>query len=144
VCLNCHKFVAAPLAMVREEEERAKAENPASPKPRSVTSPEIAKLYDALGLDGEGKAVPGKAPSPIRWTRVHDLPDHAFFDHRAHVGAGVACETCHGPVDGMDRVRQHADLSMGWCVNCHRAANANGLPDGRPAAASTDCTTCHR
>jgi hypothetical protein len=144
VCMNCHRFVAAPLAMVREEEARAKAADPAAPKPRAVVSPEIAKLYEAAGLDGQGKPVPGKEPTPLRWVRVHDLPDHAFFDHRPHVNAGVACATCHGPVDAMDRVRQHADLSMGWCVNCHRAANASGLPSGGPAAASTDCTTCHR
>jgi hypothetical protein len=141
VCMNCHRFVAAPLTALREEEERAKA---AGEKPRALVSSEIAKLYAAQGLDEAGKPVEGRAPVPIRWTRVHDLPDHAFFDHRSHVGAGVACETCHGPVDTMTRVRQHADLSMGWCVNCHRTANATGLPGGGLAAAGTDCTTCHR
>ena len=79
----------------------------------------------------------------MRWAKVHNLADFVFFDHRSHVGAGFACATCHGPVDAMARVRQFSDLSMGWCVNCHRASNLSGLPDGRPAAASTDCSTCH-
>lgn len=58
---------------------------------------------------------------PIEWVRVHKLPDHAFFSHAQHVGAGkVECQTCHGPVETMDLVKQVSDLSMGWCVNCHR------------------------
>jgi hypothetical protein len=58
---------------------------------------------------------------PIRWIRVHNLPDHVFFSHAQHVGAGkLECSTCHGAVEKMDRVRQVEDLSMGWCINCHR------------------------
>jgi len=140
ICMNCHKFVAAPLADVRAEEAAATKEGrPAKP----VLSAEIAKLYRAQGLDDAGKPVPGAKPHAIEWVRVHNLPDFAFFDHRSHVTQGLACATCHGPVDAMARVRQFSDLSMGWCVNCHRTANATGLPDGRPAAASTDCSTCH-
>jgi hypothetical protein len=60
----------------------------------------------------------GKA---IEWIRVHKLPDHAFFSHAQHVGAGkIACQDCHGKVEEMDLVKQVSDLSMGWCVNCHR------------------------
>jgi hypothetical protein len=140
VCMNCHRVVAAPLAATQEEALLAKIEKR---PPRPVVSPEIAKLYRAQGLDDVGQPVPGATPTPLRWVRVHNLPDFAFFDHRSHLSAGVACETCHGPVDTMARVRQFADLSMGWCVNCHRQANATGLPGGRPARASTDCTTCH-
>ncbi len=67
---------------------------------------------------------------PIAWIRVHNLPDHVFFSHAQHVGAGkVECQTCHGPVETMDLVKQVSDLSMGWCVNCHRStgiqANTN-------------------
>ena len=67
---------------------------------------------------------------PIKWIRVHNLPDHVFFSHAQHVGAGkVECQTCHGPVETMDLVKQVSDLSMGWCVNCHRStgiqANTN-------------------
>ena len=60
--------------------------------------------------------------TPLKWTRVHDLPDFVYFPHRWHVAAGVACQTCHGPVETMNVVRQHATLSMGWCLDCHRDA----------------------
>ena len=56
----------------------------------------------------------------IKWTRVHMLPDYAFFDHRPHVAAGVGCASCHGRVDGMVVVEQDQPLSMGWCLDCHR------------------------
>jgi hypothetical protein len=59
--------------------------------------------------------------TPIEWIRVHNLQDHAFFSHAQHVAVGgIECETCHGPIEEMDRVRQVSDLSMGWCINCHR------------------------
>jgi hypothetical protein len=59
--------------------------------------------------------------TPIRWIRVHNLPDHVFFSHAQHVAAGkIECATCHGPIEEMNRVRQVSDLSMGWCINCHR------------------------
>lgn len=140
VCLNCHAFVPAPLAQVRAEEARAAA---AGAPPRPVVSPEIAKIYRALGLDDQAKPVPGAVPQNVPWVRVHNLPDFAWFDHRPHVAAGVACAVCHGPVETMDRVRQESDLSMGWCVNCHRDANRQGLADGRPARAPLDCSACH-
>ncbi|HVG95209.1 MAG TPA: cytochrome c3 family protein [Planctomycetota bacterium] len=140
LCMNCHKFVSAPLADVRAEDAAAKAEKR---EPRKVVSPEIRKLYEALALDDKAQPVPGGVRKPVAWVRVHDLPDFVFFDHRSHVTAGVACETCHGPVQSMSRMRQQENLTMGWCVNCHRQMNATGLPDGRPAAASTDCTACH-
>jgi hypothetical protein len=58
---------------------------------------------------------------PIRWIKVHNLPDHVFFSHAQHVGVGkIECNTCHGPVEEMNRIRQVGDLSMGWCINCHR------------------------
>ena len=58
---------------------------------------------------------------PIQWIRIHNLQDHAFFSHAQHVKVGkIECETCHGPVEQMDRVSQVGDLSMGWCINCHR------------------------
>ncbi len=146
VCANCHRFVTAPLGDVRSAEEAeaaaAKAENRA-PRPVTVFTPEIRKIYDALALDDRGEPIPGGKPKPVRWVRVHNLPDFVYFDHRSHVNAGVACATCHGPVDAMHRVRQFADLTMGWCVNCHRDVNATGLPDGRPVHAPTDCSTCH-
>ncbi len=58
---------------------------------------------------------------PIEWVRVHNLPDHVFFSHAQHVGAGkLDCAECHGPVEEMDVLTQHADLSMGWCLDCHK------------------------
>jgi Cytochrome c7 and related cytochrome c len=57
---------------------------------------------------------------PIRWTRVHDLPDFAYFNHSIHVAKGVGCATCHGRVDEMPLMRQYASLQMSWCLECHR------------------------
>jgi mono/diheme cytochrome c family protein len=60
-------------------------------------------------------------PGPIEWVRIHNLPDHAYFNHAQHVTVGkVECQTCHGKVEEMDVVRQYSPLSMGWCINCHR------------------------
>ena len=59
---------------------------------------------------------------PIEWVRVHNLPDHVFFSHAQHVTAGgVACDECHGEVEKMTRIKQVSDLSMGWCIHCHRS-----------------------
>lgn len=63
---------------------------------------------------------------PIEWVRLHNLPDHVNFSHAQHVGIGqVDCKQCHGPVEEMDIMRQHSDLSMGWCINCHRETAVN-------------------
>lgn len=72
---------------------------------------------------------------PIEWVRVHMLPDHVQFDHQAHVNKGVSCQTCHGEIEKMAKVYQYSDLSMGWCVNCHRQ------PENK---APQNCTTCHQ
>lgn len=69
---------------------------------------------------------------PIPWVRVHDLPDHVRFTHKAHVRAGVACETCHGDVAAMEAAVQVESLSMGWCVSCHEDRGA-----------TRDCLACH-
>lgn len=138
-CMNCHRFVAAPLGAVRAEDELAKKEKRA---PRKIVSPEISKLYTALGLGDDLKPSAERVARPIEWVRIHSLPDFAYFDHRAHVSAGVSCQTCHGPVETMERVRQVSDLSMGWCVNCHRDVNRSGVA-GKPVRASIDCAACH-
>ncbi len=57
---------------------------------------------------------------PVRWTKVHDLPDYVYFNHSAHVNHGVGCIECHGRIDRMDVVHQEKPLSMGWCLECHR------------------------
>ncbi len=86
-------------------------------------SPHIQKLREAYDK-GES----------IEWVRVHMLPDHARFNHAAHVTSGVSCTTCHGPIDKMEEVYQYSNLSMGWCVNCHRQPENN---------APLNCSTCH-
>ena len=105
---------------------------------------------------------------PVEWTRVHDLPDYAYFDHSAHVTRGVSCVSCHGRVDKMEVVYQHERLSMGWCLECHREpekhirdpkhvfdlawkpADTTQIDLGRELRElnrinpSTDCSACHR
>ncbi len=83
----------------------------------------IKKIRDAYN---EGQSIP--------WVRVHMLPDHVTFNHQAHVTKGVSCQTCHGEIEKMAKVFQYSDLSMGWCVNCHRQ------PENK---APLNCTTCH-
>jgi len=62
-----------------------------------------------------------KIPGPIEWIRVHNLPDHVYFNHAQHVTVGqVECQDCHGTIEKMEVVQQHSPLSMGWCINCHR------------------------
>ena len=63
---------------------------------------------------------------PIEWVRIHNLPDLAYFNHAQHVNVGgVECQTCHGPIETMDVVRQHSLLTMGWCIDCHRKTDVN-------------------
>ena len=140
-CMNCHRFITTTFGAIRAEDEAAEAEKR---EVRQIVSPEIQKIYDALALDIENKLTPveGQAPKPIEWVKVHNLPSFVYFDHRAHVIAGVECQKCHGPVETMQRVRQVESLSMGWCVNCHRDANQQGV-NGMPVDASIDCDACH-
>ncbi|HEX9795180.1 MAG TPA: cytochrome c3 family protein [Planctomycetota bacterium] len=149
LCMNCHAHVSAGFDAVLEEREAAEAEGR---DPRRIVSPEIAKLYAALGLDDDLDPVPGAEPRPVEWIRVHDLADFVYFDHRPHMATGVACQTCHGPVQGMERIRQETALSMGWCLDCHRKSPAfrpgEPLPDLTAPLryrhhVSTDCATCH-
>lgn len=108
---------------------------------------------------------------PIRWERVHDLADYVYFNHSIHVNKGVGCVECHGRIDKMEVVHQHASLSMSWCLECHRNPAARLRPldqitnmEWNPEATgdqtrleigvklieeldvhpSTSCSTCHR
>ncbi len=155
-CMNCHRFVTATRGAIRAEEEVAQQEKRA---PRRIVSPELQTLYNALALNDRMQRDPARTLTPIVWTKVHNLPDFVYFNHAPHVNAGVKCQMCHGPVETMERVRQVGDLSMGWCVNCHRGVdragidgNMNSAPAPASAAAkpithrlyaSTDCSTCH-
>lgn len=76
---------------------------------------EIAKIYEAVQNN-----------KPIKWVRIHNLPDLAYFNHSQHVVAGgIECQTCHGPIQEMERVRQFSLLTMGWCIDCHRKTDVN-------------------
>jgi mono/diheme cytochrome c family protein len=67
-----------------------------------------------------------EAGTPIKWVRVHNLPDLAYFNHSQHTTvAGIECQKCHGPIEEMEVVRQHSPLTMGWCINCHRETAVN-------------------
>lgn len=138
LCMNCHESVRATLGAVRAEEEAAAKEKR---PPRPIVSPELAKLFRALGRDDQQQE--GLQRRPLEWVQVHNLPDFVYFDHRAHVNAGVNCQRCHGPVETMQRVRQTTDLSMGWCVNCHRQEAANPERQEQQGP-SIDCGVCHR
>jgi hypothetical protein len=139
VCMTCHRFVTAPQKALLEELLEARK---AKRAPVPVISPELQKLYDALGLDSKMERDPNKTPSAIAWVKVHNLPAFTCFDHRSHARARLECQQCHGPVETMERVRQVSDLSMGWCVNCHRETGRTGV-DGQQVKPSTDCATCH-
>lgn len=78
------------------------------------------------GYDGDDAIMSGGA---VHWERVHKLPDHVYFRHEWHVKAGIACQTCHGPIEEMEVVQQYAPLTMGWCIDCHRNNNYVGGPD---------------
>ena len=141
ICMNCHANVTAGFDDVLRERELAERENR---EPRQIVSPKLRVLYDAVGLDADLQPT-GEPGTPIEWVRVHNVPDFVYFDHRVHVARGLACETCHGPVQSMERIRQFADLSMGWCMDCHRASAPTAVTAGEPAQehASTDCAVCH-
>ena len=114
VCMNCHKSIyevsAATLAEGQEEYG-------------IDYNKEIGKLYDAVGWDVDDQRYTGET-KPVAWTRIHNLPDFAYFNHSQHVSvAGVECQTCHGPVEEMEVMYQFSPLTMGWCVNCHRETN---------------------
>jgi hypothetical protein len=137
LCMNCHRQVTASWEVTKAEADAARQANR---PPNRIISPELKKLYDALGLDDELKPDPNKQPQPIQWVRVHNLPQYTRFDHRAHVNAKVACQECHGPVETLDVMRQASDLSMGWCVRCHKDHRE---VEGRKVSPSTDCAACH-
>lgn len=102
VCMNCHKVV-------------------------KTESPEIHKIYDALGYDPKTQKYDSTQAKPIQWIRVHNLPDLAYFNHSQHVKVGgIKCQTCHGPVQTMKEVYQYSPLTMKWCIQCHKRTEVNG------------------
>ena len=114
VCMNCHKSIS-------EVADATQAEGLAE---YGVDyNKQIGKLYDAVGWDADTQSYTGET-SPVKWVRIHNLPDFAYFNHSQHVEvAGVECQKCHGPVEEMEIMYQFAPLTMGWCINCHRETN---------------------
>ncbi len=148
LCMNCHRTVTTNFDQLYKERALAASEGRDA---RTIISPELAKLYAAFALDDELQPLPGIEPHPIEWVRVNNIPDFVHFDHRVHTARGVACETCHGPVGSMERMRQESSLSMGWCLDCHRTSAAvpgaagEPTPPGRRVEnhVSTNCVNCH-
>lgn len=101
VCMNCHTYIS----------EGSK-----------YGTTEIAKIYEAVGFDPDSRQyIEGYEQKPIEWVRIHNLPDHAYFNHSQHVVAGgLECQECHGPVEEMEVLYQYSELTMGWCIECHR------------------------
>ncbi|MDP6051460.1 MAG: cytochrome c3 family protein [Candidatus Latescibacteria bacterium] len=139
-CMNCHRFVTAKWDLIKYEEQQAEAEKRDL---QMVVSPELQKLYTAIRFSTDNMAYQDTTGRPLEWIRVHDLPDFVSFDHSRHVTANVDCQTCHGPVETMETVRQEQDLSMGWCLTCHRDVNMGVIADLKGKHASTDCVVCH-
>lgn len=119
VCMNCHKQIdqysgAADHKLVTAEGKEVNGNE------------QIQLLYKYAGWDPTTKSYKRDAAgnimaTPIQWVKIHNLPDHVYFNHSQHVKVGqVQCQTCHGPVQEMDEVYQFSALSMGWCINCHR------------------------
>ena len=109
VCMNCHKSISEV------------AETTATPEySKDFYDKEIQKLYKAVGWDATTQSYTGKT-EPVKWVRIHNLPDFVYFNHSQHVTvAGIECQTCHGPVQEFEIMKQFSPLTMGWCVNCHR------------------------
>tara|TARA_B100001175_G_C19509776_1_gene643028 strand:+ start:1482 stop:2804 length:1323 start_codon:yes stop_codon:yes gene_type:complete len=113
VCMNCHKNIA-------EYNGEEDIENGYT---KEFYTKEIKKLYDAVGWDEDNQAYTGNI-KPVKWVRIHNLPDFVYFNHAQHVQVGdIECQTCHGPVEEMEVMYQYSSLTMGWCINCHRETN---------------------
>ncbi len=109
VCMNCHKQIA------EVSDTTATADYS-----KSFYDGEIKKLYKAVGWDPTTQKYTGKT-EPVKWVRIHNLPDFVYFNHSQHVTvAKIECQTCHGPVQTYEIMKQYSKLTMGWCINCHR------------------------
>ena len=115
VCMNCHKGIKEYKGEPITREDGVSVNGTA----------EIQKLYAYAGWNPATQTY-DKPGSPIQWVKIHNLPDHVYFNHSQHVKVGKQqCQTCHGPIQEMPEVKQFADLSMGWCINCHRETKVN-------------------
>ena len=115
VCMNCHMTINEYGGERLSREDGSEVDGTA----------EIQKLYSYAGWDPSTKTY-ANTGKPIEWIKIHNLPDHVYFNHSQHTVAGkVQCQTCHGPIQEEGEVYQFTDLSMGWCVNCHRETKVN-------------------
>ena len=115
VCMNCHEYIA----------EYNGAEVLENGSTRDFYTNEIKKLYSAVGWDEENQVYTGNT-KPVKWVRIHNLPDFVYFNHAQHAQvAKIECQTCHGPVEEMEIMYQYSPLTMGWCIDCHRESNVD-------------------
>jgi mono/diheme cytochrome c family protein len=115
VCMNCHEYIAD----YNGEED---LENGYT---KDFYTNEIKKLYNAVGWDEENQVYTGNT-QPVKWVRIHNLPDFVYFNHAQHAQvAKIECQTCHGPVEEMEILYQYSPLTMGWCIDCHRESNVD-------------------
>jgi mono/diheme cytochrome c family protein len=120
ICMNCHMAINEYKGEKLYTEEGVEVDG----------TKQIQNLYKYAGFEF-GKPWDATKAKPIEWKRIHNLPDHVYFNHSQHVKAGkVQCQTCHGEITKMDEVKQFADLSMGWCVNCHRETKVQFKDNG--------------
>ncbi|MEJ8817230.1 c-type cytochrome [Lacibacter sp. H407] len=120
VCMNCHMAINEYNGEKMFREDGTEVNGTA----------EIQKLYDFAGWDPAANKYTGKG-KPIEWIKIHNLPDHVYFNHSQHTKAGgVQCQTCHGEIQNMGEVYQFSNLSMGWCINCHRETNVKFQENG--------------
>ena len=120
VCMNCHQAINEYKGEKLYTEEGVEVNG----------TDQIKKLYEYAAFT-PGKPWDASKAKPIEWTKIHNLPDHVYFNHSQHIKAGkVQCQTCHGEITKMDEVKQFADLSMGWCINCHRESKVQFKENG--------------
>ena len=106
VCMNCHEYIA-------EYNGEEDLENGYT---KDFYTNEIKKLYSAVGWDEENQVYTGNT-KPVKWVRIHNLPDFVYFNHAQHAQvAKIECQTCHGPVEEMEIMYQYSPLTMGWCI----------------------------
>ena len=157
-CINCHANIQKGSRYGTEELIKVYAASGFNPLenayiPQNATAEERAQVYeqwlrktyakewqeneDAVNnmIREQLASVEGMYNKPIEWVRIHNLPDHAYFNHAQHVTVGkIKCQTCHGEVEKMEVMQQHSPLSMGWCINCHRQTEVqfrDGLNAGK-------------
>lgn len=119
VCMNCHKMIDGSNGKTFMYNGQQ----------YSMTE-EIKKIYEHLDYDLNSQEY-GDNPTPVKWIKVHNLPDHVFYSHAQHVTAGKQkCQTCHGPVEEMDVVEQYSTLTMKWCIECHNETAVATMGNG--------------